>query len=391
MGIEGEFGMALNSLPIDLVKGKTIKISSTIIATDIIDTKVGLWCGIDQPHGPTSIDEWTKMIAPNEPIFYTRYPIEIKVPQTANDFHFGLMAQGKSEVLFELFSITIDGEPYTDVEHKALTPEELQWLKNNILPLATTNPNATNDTDLAIVADLVGDSRVLAMGEVTHGIKEIFDMKHRIVKYMATKHNFGVFATEANMPECFAVNQNYLTDKQGSPEEHLASLYMWTWQTEEVKKMLEWMQDYKQRGGNINFAGFDMQITSGILQRLEEPLKNKPQQHASFKKLMMAMNKYTKGDIDHSVPMNTVNKFHDGIEPTELGYDAWWKLEVIALIQSLDMEQRDKHMADNLMLILKNHPNSQHGRIMDTLPNKKDGWEVIWMKNWIVNTPTSVL
>lgn len=39
------------------------------------------------------------------------------------------------------------------------------------------------------------------MGEATHGTKEFFQLKHKIFRYLAEKHNFRIFAFEADMGE----------------------------------------------------------------------------------------------------------------------------------------------------------------------------------------------
>jgi erythromycin esterase len=41
---------------------------------------------------------------------------------------------------------------------------------------------------------VVGEARIVAMGEATHGSREFFQMKHRMLEFLAEKMGFTVFA-----------------------------------------------------------------------------------------------------------------------------------------------------------------------------------------------------
>ena len=72
---------------------------------------------------------------------------------------------------------------------------------------------------------------------------------------------FTVFGIEATMPEAFDINEYVLTGR-GDPEKALAGLYFWTWNTEEVLEMIEWMRLYNadpRHSRKVKFYGFDMQ------------------------------------------------------------------------------------------------------------------------------------
>jgi erythromycin esterase len=117
--------------------------------------------------------------------------------------------------------------------------------------------------DMAPLAKLVGKAKIVALGEATHGSREIFQMKHRFLEYLVEKQGFSVFAIEANQPECRAVNDYVLTGK-GTAKEALAGIYFWTWNTEEVLAMIEWMRAYNadaKHKTKVQFTGFDMQTS----------------------------------------------------------------------------------------------------------------------------------
>ena len=138
------------------------------------------------------------------------------------------------------------------------TAPVVQWIKRTATPFETCEPR-DDQRDLEFLGKLVGDAHIVALGEGTHGTSEFFQMKHRIVRWLATRRGFTVFAIEANMPEAYRMNDYVLTGR-GDPKALLDGMYFWTWNTQEVLDMVEWMRALNASGkGRIQFTGFDMQ------------------------------------------------------------------------------------------------------------------------------------
>jgi erythromycin esterase len=79
----------------------------------------------------------------------------------------------------------------------------------------------------------VGTRKIVCLGEGTHGTREFFKIKHRIIKFLANEMNFTLFAIEVNMTECRAINR-YVLYGEGDIRQALDGIYFWTWNTEEV-------------------------------------------------------------------------------------------------------------------------------------------------------------
>ena len=82
----------------------------------------------------------------------------------------------------------------------------VEWLRKSARPFATCEPGGT-DRDLAPLRAVVGDARIVALGEVSSGTHEFFQMKSRFVEYLATHMGFTLFAIEENMPDAYRVNR----------------------------------------------------------------------------------------------------------------------------------------------------------------------------------------
>jgi erythromycin esterase len=139
------------------------------------------------------------------------------------------------------------------------------------VPFSTVHAGSGFD-DLAPLDKIIGDARIVALGEASHGTAEFFQMKHRLLEYLVTKKGFTVFAIEANWPESLLA-ERYVTSGEGDAASALAAMYFWTWQTEEVRDMLDWMRAYNKTAGSrptLHFSSFDMQTPAIALRRVKE-------------------------------------------------------------------------------------------------------------------------
>lgn len=141
---------------------------------------------------------------------------------------------------------------------QASAPEPQTWIRTHAIPLQTVEAGHGFD-DLQPLAKVVGDARIVALGEATHGTREFFQLKHRLIEFLASQKGFTIFSIEANMPEAYRVN-DFVLNGNGDPKQLLKGMYFWTWDTEEVLKMILWMREFNRSGkGRIEFTGFDMQ------------------------------------------------------------------------------------------------------------------------------------
>ncbi|MGH2587870.1 MAG: erythromycin esterase family protein, partial [Dehalococcoidia bacterium] len=141
-----------------------------------------------------------------------------------------------------------------------IPPEATAWLKQHAIPFATSKPETGFD-DLQPLKRVIGDARIVALGEATHGTHELFEMKHRMLEFLVEEMGFNTFAIEATWPESNLVN-DYVHTGQGDPAKLLSGLYFWTWNTQQVLDMILWMRRHNENPGNapkVSFFGFDMQ------------------------------------------------------------------------------------------------------------------------------------
>lgn len=257
-------------------------------------------------------------------------------------------------------------------QSESIPDNDIIWLKSIIHPLKTFDPTIEDSGDLDILGQIIGDKKIVALGEVTHGSSEIFKMKHRIIKYLNEQHNFDVFSMEANMPEANRLNE-YIIDGQGNPTELIKGMHFWVWNNQEVLDLVEWMHAENQNGHPIKFSGFDMQYYEGALENLKKSFKHDSKVTQIIIELNDTLNLYKSrssmpiiGSVSES-QKNTIDQLLIKIE-NEVKLGKFEKSEKEWLSQNLRIiEQsisntpwdREKFMAENFEWITNQNPNSR--------------------------------
>lgn len=138
--------------------------------------------------------------------------------------------------------------------------ETIAWIKHHAIPLSTVEAGH-GFADLQPLKRILRDVRLVGLGEATHGTREFFQFKHRMVEFLVREMGFRVFAIEASYAGCRNIN-DFIQGRTSDGAKALASQGFWTWNTEEVRAMLEWMRTYNATAApdqKLKFLGFDIQ------------------------------------------------------------------------------------------------------------------------------------
>lgn len=151
--------------------------------------------------------------------------------------------------------------PPTDDETARAAAAELKVLAH---PISTGLADPMDD--LEPLGQAIGDARIVALGEATHGTSEFNLAKARVIEYLMTRKGFTVLAVEANWPEILAIDR-YVKTGDGDPKALLTDLQMWPLQTGEILGTIGWMRAYNQKttGPKVTFTSFDMQRSEAAL------------------------------------------------------------------------------------------------------------------------------
>lgn len=138
---------------------------------------------------------------------------------------------------------------------------ELDCIKTNIIHLKTITA-CNNFDDLKTLKSILKNVRVIALGEATHGTREFFQCKHRMLEFFVREMGCRYLLIEASYINCLAVNE-YILYGKGDRDTVLSGVGFWCWNTQEVAEMLDWMHKYNQTAPaneKVQFFGFDCQM-----------------------------------------------------------------------------------------------------------------------------------
>lgn len=149
-------------------------------------------------------------------------------------------------------------------EEKTFNPANVKpvarWIADNAFPLKSVEAGHGFE-DLQPLKEILRDVRIIGLGEATHGSREFFQFKHRMLEFLVEEMGYTVFGIEASYPACYKIN-DYVLYGKGDRDKALAGQGFWTWNTEEVAAMIDWMREYNTDAPEekkVQFLGYDIQ------------------------------------------------------------------------------------------------------------------------------------
>jgi len=143
-------------------------------------------------------------------------------------------------------------------DNEAIRP----YIKSNLTPLSTINPDSTDFSDLASIDKAIGDAKIVMLGEQDHGDAPTFLAKTRLIKFLHEKKGFNVLAFESDF---FSLNQGW--DNVAKNDDSIRSFLktnifsMWT-KCFQCKELFHSYLPFQQKTPTpIQVTGFDNQFS----------------------------------------------------------------------------------------------------------------------------------
>ncbi len=265
----GRVGIATQSLPAAAAAGHVLRISAFVRTEGIMTGWARIWCRVDgadrMPSNGSARSAGARGTTP-----WTRQSLEVPIDSAATHIDFGALLTGDGTAWFDHFEISIDGVPYAQPPAPLLPDPagaQLDWLRRHAVPLRGDAPELPCD-DLVPVLRMVGNARLVGLGEGTHGTHEFTRVKQRLIRCLVEELGFTIVAAEVNGPEAARLD-HYLLTGEGNPRALLPGLRAWPWNTEEGLSVIEWLRAYNASGrGPVRFLGFDMQYPAPAMDSL---------------------------------------------------------------------------------------------------------------------------
>ena len=160
------------------------------------------------------------------------------------------------------------------------------WLAANAVRCDSDDLNRL--VDLQPLKKALKGVRVIAVGETTHGTHEFFRFRHRLLVFLVQQMGFRTLALETGYASAGPLDA-FVRGEAVDITKALAQQGLWTWDTEEMRGILDWLRKYNsgvRAQDRVRIVGFDIHYNEPGKREILEYLKRvAPERVAATKTL----------------------------------------------------------------------------------------------------------
>ncbi|HFA48749.1 MAG TPA: erythromycin esterase family protein [Bacteroidetes bacterium] len=215
-------------------------------------------------------------------------------------------------------------------------------------PFSPVNPAAVDDK-LTPLIDYLGEANFVGMGEATHGTSEFYKMKDQLFRALVKEKGFKAIIFELPWGNALKVN-DFVTKDIGTAKNVVGQTIYWTYDTQEVIDLVQWIHDYNMGRADdekIYFVGNDPQgsdfeiernLISGYLEQVQPDSVNSVMQN--YSSLPFDLNDYS----NENQSIKNAN-----IEGTQKVYDYFVEHKDLFVAASSELEYEIALMASHVV------------------------------------------
>ena len=129
-----------------------------------------------------------------------------------------------------------------------------------------------DDANLDNLLERIGDSRLVLLGEASHGTAEFYEMRARITRELIEKKGFNIIAVEADWPDASHIN-HYIHGTAPDPlleSTPFSRFPTWMWANHSVLEFTHWLKAYNDKVSSpekqAGFYGLDLYSLYGSIE-----------------------------------------------------------------------------------------------------------------------------
>ena len=145
---------------------------------------------------------------------------------------------------------------------RAPSNEVIDWAKRSAHPISRLDDYDRSDWEF--LRDVIGDRRIVMLGESNHCVEEYSQAKFNMIRYLHEELGFDVLAFESYMLPAYLADLDLAAT--GSAESAASSIYS-MWNTVTVKRLFTYIKNTKSSSSPMHIAGIDMKIKPDEEQR----------------------------------------------------------------------------------------------------------------------------
>jgi len=164
-----------------------------------------------------------------------------------------------------------------DNSHNTISKKLIQLLNQAVIPCQRDDIQFCEK-----ISELIGNARIVLMGEATHGTMDFYQARMAVTKYLIREKGFQAIAIEGDWTSVYPVNlycQGY-TDPENlqTPLEEFKRFPTWMWRNTNMLDFVEKIREYnfqvKTQTKKVAFYGLDLyclhEAAQGVIDYLQE-------------------------------------------------------------------------------------------------------------------------
>ena len=226
------------------------------------ECKAQMWFRVDLPPkvGVTGFFDDMNGRPITSPAWKT-YEIAGWADEEAETIHIGIMLFGPCKVFVDemTFEAGAVRPPFRDVAPRAEDAPKVEWLLKNALPIRSIDPADDDFSDLMPLKKVIGDARVVQLGEQSHGDGATFYAKARLIRFLHEQMGFDVLAWESGFFECEEMNRALASDLPPREAAQQSIYGQWS-RSGLLVPLFEYARSTLKTSRPLRQTGFDMQF-----------------------------------------------------------------------------------------------------------------------------------
>jgi erythromycin esterase len=143
----------------------------------------------------------------------------------------------------------------------APSDSRVDWLRANAVRIRSISPEDRDFSDLQPLKKILGDSRVVLLGEQSHGDGSVFLAKTRLIQFLHEEMGFDVLAFESGLFDCRRAWEALQAGEDPVAAVRRGVFGIWT-RSEQVIPLMEYLGRRVRTQRPLELVGFDNQFTA---------------------------------------------------------------------------------------------------------------------------------
>jgi erythromycin esterase len=184
------------------------------------------------------------------------------------DLGLGLAFERRGDAFYAIWvECLAHGESGSELASEKGSDARTAWLRAHAIPIRTIDPADEDFRDLAPLRAVLGNARVVMLGEASHGDGATFRAKGRLVRFLQREMGFSVLAFESGLYDCAKAWERLAAGEDPATASARGVFGIWS-ASAETRPLWAELGRLAKSASPLELAGFDSQFTGSASREL---------------------------------------------------------------------------------------------------------------------------